>query len=345
MVRAVSFVALVFTSLLAAQDGPPGPAPQLQKLAPLIGNWSGTGTATMGPGAAPTKWKARGTYRWCLGEHWVQEDFEVAFEGLPMPMIHRSYYGFDRENDRYVVLAVSNAGEVRLGELAILPDGTMVDLSTVEKNGMPMAQRSTLRVEGDALHHAVDMLMPSGPALQIVDGRFQRTKESFDGAFDTMPLVGAARSPMTAQLAKSAGSYDVAGEVVMAPGASPMKISGVDTFRSVFGGVVMHGSTRGSAEGVPGAYEGEVFWGFDPAKNCLVAAYVSNMGEVMAMEGRFVGGKLISTSHAMMRGAVTVQRMVMEFDDKGAPTRVLSHSIAGDGPPLESFRATYTKKS
>ncbi len=143
-----------------------------------------------------------------------------------------------------------------------------------------------------------------------------------------MPLVGAARSPMTAQLAKSAGSYDVAGEVVMAPGASPMKISGVDTFRSVFGGVVMHGSTRGSAEGVPGAYEGEVFWGFDPAKNCLPDA----------MHPLFING-------AKLDGHITLEDA--DAVDIGTLSQSLCVLLSGDsstygdgGSPIERCKRT-----
>lgn len=342
--RRVSLSILFLSSALAAQDPVPGPAPDVAKFAPLLGSWSGTGTARFGPDAPTTKWTARGTYRWCLDAHWLQEDFTIDFEGMPTPLVMRGYYGFDRETGRHVVVNVTNNGVVQRNDLTFLPDGTMVQVLRMDEAGAPYCERSLFKLEGDEIVHSVDLLMPQGPSLTIVEGRMKRATEAFDGAWDTKPFQpGEIAEPVT-RLARSAGTYDLAGEVLMAPGAPPMKIRGTDAFRPVFGGLVLHGTTTGSAEGVPGTYRGDVFWAFDKARKCLVAAYVSNMGEVATMDAWFVDGKLVSTSHGTMRGTPMVQRMVMEMDAEGRPSRVLSHSCVGDKPPFESFRATYTKK-
>lgn len=332
-------------SPVVAQEGPPGPAPELQKFAPLIGNWAGSGDATFGPGAPPTKWDAHGTYRWCLDGHWVQEDFAITFAGMPAPMVLRSYLGWDRENQRYVYATAGNMGQVRLNEIALMPDGTMAQVTLQNQEGMPYAERSLFKVDGDKLLHSVDLLMPEGPSMTIVDGHFTRTDKSFDGRWDEKPFMGVTAAAPVQQLARCAGAYDLTGEFVMAPGAPAVRIKGTDTFRAVFGGTVLYGSTMGTAEGLPGEYHGEVFWGYDAPRKCLVAVYVSNMGEVMTMDAWFgKDGALLSTSHGTMQGEPMVQRMVMEMDADGRPLRTRSDSIVGSKPPFESFRATYTRK-
>lgn len=52
--------------------------------------------------------------------------------------------------------------------------------------------------------------------------------------------------------------------MVPAPGARPMQVKGTETFRTVFGGTVLHGRSEGEVEGVPGKCVGEVFRAGDP---------------------------------------------------------------------------------
>ncbi len=345
MPRVTALVTALLVSAVVAQDGMPGPAPELKRLEPLVGNWHGTGTATFGPGAPPAKWSARGTFRKALGDFWIREDFRIDFEGAPAPLVMRNYWGWDRENGRFVALSAANTGVVHIEDVSLLPDGTLLQMTRLHQNGLPFAQRSTLRVDGDQLLHSVDMLMAQGSSLSIVDGRFARGGDGFDGAWETPAFEGAAIAEAVQRLGKCAGEYALTGEVVQAPGAPVMKIQGTDTFRSVFGGAVMHGSTVGSAEGVPGRYEGEVFWAWDEAKKCLVGAYVSSFGEFSTMDAWFAkDGALLSTSHGTMRGEPMVQRMVMQMDAEGRPKSVVSHVILGAAAPFESFRSTYTKK-
>jgi hypothetical protein len=133
--------------------------------------------------------------------------------------------------------------------------------------------------------------------------------------------------------------------MVMMPGQPATKITGTDAFRTAYGGMVFVGTTVGAAEGMPGKYSAEVFWGHDAARDCLVGVYVSNMGEVMQMDSRWTAdGRLLTTSNALFMGQPTVQRMLMEFDADGAAKGASCHSIAGTAAPFESFKATYTKK-
>jgi hypothetical protein len=331
--------------LAPAQEAAPGPAKELQQLAPLIGNWAGNGVANFGPGAPPTKWQGRGTFRWCLDRHFVQEDFEITFEGVPVPMVFRSYLGWDREQERFVNLTVHNGGEVKLHDLTVLPDGTLLQLMRLHQNRTPYAERSLLKASGDTMTHSIDMLMHNGPSMQIVDGKFTKTDKAFDGNLDAKVFEGRQPGEPMQKLGRSAGTYAVQGTMRMAPAEPLMKITGVDTFRTVYEGTVLYGRTEGTAEGMPGTYQAEVFWAWDDVRRCFLGVYLSNMGEVGAMDGRFdKGGRLISTSAGTMMGEPLVNLMVMEFDDKGAAKGTHGHTILGAAPPYESFRATYTKK-
>lgn len=342
-VRASLFAAVVLLPVAVAQQGMPEPAPELKKFAPMVGSWAGSGTASMGPGA-PTKWTARGSYGWCLDGQFLQEDFEITFEGMSMPMVFRAYYGWDREHGRYVSAIANNAGVAELHEVYWLADGTMMQMMRQHQAGLPYAERTHARVVGEAMQTTIDVLMPEQASTQVVEGTLTRTDTAYTVDWKAKGWQGAMPAPELQQLLRSAGDYDVTGAVVMGPGLPEAKITGTDAFRGVFGDTLFHGSTIGSMEGTPGTYRGEVFWSFDAVRKCLHAVYVSNMGEVMAMDGWWVGDQLVSSFAGTMGGTPLVQQMVMSFDDEGRARDALSRSISGAGAPFESFRAKYTAK-
>jgi hypothetical protein len=342
---------LVLLTSAHAQDAAPGPAPELKRFEPLIGNWTGTGKF-MEPGKV-TPWRARGSYRWCLGGHFVQEDFTIAFEGNPAPLVFRAYLGWDSENRCYVNASVNNGGQAQLHEMQLLPDGTMVQLmlqhqkspNEATEEWLPYAERSLFKVDGDTLTHTIDLLVQNGASMTLVDGKFQRGGEAFDGAFDGPTWMGAKTDESIQRLVRSAGEYDVKGQIWMEAGKPPIAMRGVDTFRSVYGGTVLHGHTRGTAEGVPGEYVGEAFWAADPRRKRLTCIYVGSFGEVMTMAGHWAAdGKLVVTSSSVAQGQPYVQRLLLGFDAAGALIDASCHSIAGAGAPFESLRLTYSKK-
>lgn len=342
IVRSFALVAVVLSSLALAQEGPPPPAPELKHLEPLVGNWTGSGTMKS-PDAKEVAWKANGTFRWALDGHFLQEDFAILFE-QSTPLVFRCYYGWDRENKRFVNAVATSAGEVALHEVGLQPDGSLLMLMVQNQNGERFVERSLLKVDGDKMQHSIDLLPGAGPSMTMLDCTFKRSDTPSDVQFQGPSFRNVQPHEALAKLCRSAGEYDVKGEMRMSADAPGMKVSGTDTVRAVFGGVVVHAHTEGSAEGIPGKYVGEVFWGHDAAKNRLVALYVGSSGEVAQMEAWWAGDKLISTSSGLWMGQPSAQRMVMEFDGSGAVTRASSHSIVGDGAPFESFRGTYAKK-
>lgn len=339
--RRIPFAVLALATLVPAQE-PPKPAAELQQLAAFVGNWQGEGTMTE-PGNVVTKWKGIGTYQWALDGHFVREDFRIEFEGLPVPVVMHGYLGFDRENQRFVHLHVSSAGECNLHTMTVA-NGVTTSFSLHEQGGMAYSQRSVFAVKGDTLSHTVDLLLPQGPSLAMVAGSFRRGGDGFAGKFDSPAFNGATPHADLARLTKSAGDYKTEGQMVMAPGMPPIRIGGVDQFRPVFGGVIFHGHTEGAAEGMPGKYVGEVFWAHDPRRRSLVAVYLSNMGEIMSMDGRWTAdGQLLSTANGLYMGKVMVQRMLMQFGSDGAAKSANAHTIVDTAAPYESFQAKYER--
>lgn len=339
----VSLLSLACATPLLAQAAP-APAEQLKKFAPLVGNWAGTGEMNE-PTGQKTKWTGNGSYRWALDGHFLREDFQVKFEGMPTPVVMHGYLGWDRENRHYLHLVISSSGQAALNRMEVGNDGSMTVLALRQQGAMHYAERSVFKVQEDRLRHTVDLLMPEGASLAMVDGTFTRVDNEFDGAFDTPPLMGGKPSADIARLCRSAGVYGVKGELVMAPGQPPMAITGTDTFRAVFGGSVLHGHTEGAAAGMPGKYVGEVFWSHDEALARMVGHYVSNMGEVMSMDAWWTAdGQLCALSSGVFQGQPMVQRTLLQFDGAGAAKSAVSHAISGTAAPFESFRSTYTKQ-
>jgi len=351
LIRRVPFPVLFALALApgaAAQDAP-RPAPELRQLQPFAGSWEGSGDfhePAPNGGTQTTKWRASGSYEWCLDGFWLREDFRIDFDGMPVPMYHRSYLGWDGERRGFVKLAVSNAGEVALHDLSLLPDGSLLEMPLLHPEGAPMAMRSLFKVDGDTMVHTVDFLMPQGPALHAVDGRFRRLAKKPDAVPPQEAFMGMTPHAEMRKLAAWAGSYDVEGTMTMAPGAPPMQITGTDSYAIWFGGTVLCGLTEGAAEGMPRKYLNESFFAWDAKKGCLVCGFVSNMGEVGLLEQRFTkdGKALVGTMAGTAQGEPVVQRGVAALDDKGRPASATCHMLSGTAAPLENFRATYTKR-
>lgn len=335
---------MVLSHRAAAQGGPPGPAPELQRLAPLAGNWTGSGVMHE-PGGATTKWTADGSCAWCLEGHFLQAVFAVRFDGVDGTFHFRDYYGWDRERHRYVVARVDSGGQARLHDLQRLADGALVRLSLTTQGEATFAEREVVKVDGDEMTLATHLLIAAAAPVHLIDGRFARGGPGCAADRDGEPWQGAVPHEQIARLCRSAGVYDVSGEMVMAAAQPPIGIRGTDTFSARYSGLVLHGRTEGEVQGLPGEYVGDVFWAYDQARGCLGGFYVSNAGEAMALEARWApDGRLVATGSGLLMGQPMVRRTMLEFAPDGAARAAQSHAILGTAPPIENFRATYTKR-
>lgn len=327
-----------------AQEGfDPSPAEELEKFAPLLGNWRGAGTMKE-PSGVETKWTAHGTYQKALGGHFVVEDFVITFDGMPTPMVYHAYLGWDREQQRYVSAVADNNGDVRLDESWFAPDGAMVQLATHHQDGVPYAERAVTRVEGGQLTLTMDMLMAEGASLQVAVGTMRRSDDVCAARFDAAGFMGHAPGAELSRLGRLEGVYDIAGQMVMMPGAPMQKITGTDTYRRVFGGNVLFATTIGEAEGAPDKYESRAVWGWNAHDRCITCVFVDNMGSVGSMQVRWAGDKLVSTSAGLMMGQPATQHFVVEVDGDGRCKSGVGHTTFGTMPPFESFRASYARR-
>lgn len=334
------------TVLLApfASAQEPVPSAELKKLAPLVGAWTGKGEFRE-PGQT-SKWEATGGYAWVLDGFWLRGAFEIHFEGLPTPMYHEQYFGWDAERQGFVAVSFDNGGTVALNELQLSPDGAIVEMSLLHQPGLTLAQRSSIVVKGDTLLHTVDMLMPQGPALPLVDGTFTRAAKVPDVARPAAAIVPAPPNPALQKLAAWAGSYNLSGAMTVLPGTPPLRLQGTDTYTPLFSGLVVHAHTDGTVDGSPQKYQADTFYGWDPQKNCITSVMVSNMGECGTIDWRFAadGKACIGTVAAPYQGQPTISRSIVDLDGKGQPTGVHVDTIVGTSPAYEGFRVTYQKK-
>lgn len=349
-IKSCCFPLLITLTTLATLAGhasaqeTPTPAAELQKYAPLIGHWQGSGTAQMGPGE-PSKWESRSSYSWALDKFFVQEDTVVKFADMPKPLVMRAYLGWDAENQRYVSVAIDNDGGVGVSQLVFADDGAMVQILEKVQDGQTFIERYSSKVTGDTMTFAIDMMGLSGPSTQAVKGSMRRVDKAAPLALDASSFTSKA-GPAILQVGKSAGTFAVKATMTMAPGMPEMNISGTDVVSALFDGTIVHVHTTGTAEGLPGNYIGELFYGIDPKTQGLTAVIVSNMGEVGQMNCTFTADnkQLIFTSTMHTMGQPSVQHMIMDLDDSGAPTKAVGHSITGNTAPLKGWNATYTKK-
>ncbi len=347
--RLALFLPVLCAALAPAQDkpAPNKPVDLLAPFRPMLGTWTGEGTVRFDPNAEPTGWTARATFQLCLGGQFVQEDIELRFAALPTPLAIRGYLGWDATRLRHVALVITSAGEVGLHKVVHLPDGSLLQVMNQEQMGVPYAERSLFKVDGDTMTHAVELLMAEGASIPMVRGTFKR-QDADAAAYavdpQTEPFLGMPAHDDIGRLCRMAGEYDVAGEVVMAPGQPRMKIQGRDRHAAWFGNGVLRAHTLGSAVGMPGEYESRAYWAYDKKAGCLRSVYVSSMGEIGEMESYWVGNQLISVQTGVMAGQPQAQRFVLEFDERGVALRGRGHTMYGALDPFESFVATYTKK-
>ncbi|GAB4151807.1 MAG: hypothetical protein Fur0037_20530 [Planctomycetota bacterium] len=349
MNRLPAFVVLSLLSLIAvpraiAQQGPPRPSPELRKLEPIVGHWRGEGTALVDPMASPMKWTCVSANRWVLGGYWLESDIEISFEGMGS-MRTREYLGWDQENGRFVKVSVSNTGEVSLSTGGFKDDRTLFFFDPIRRGEAPFSvyvSRSITRLRDDESSFEVAFLTRDGVIAKGVQGVLRRVDSAAPSPIESAQAM-APESPEMARLVKMVGEYDVEGRMQMMPGTEAVKVTGHDSLRSWFQGRILQFESRGTAEGMPGAYEAVGFYGWNAAERCYDFAMVSSMGEVGLMKASFAeDGTFVSTWNGTMMGTPVTSHSALRVGDDGKPTRLVSWSLLGSSKPYESFRAEYT---
>ncbi|MBK8098082.1 MAG: DUF1579 family protein [Planctomycetes bacterium] len=334
----LSVLPLLLSLPLLAQEMP-APAPELAQLKPLEGHWQGKGTATMMPGAPPSTWTSASTYQWVMGGFWLQCDTAIDF-GPMGTMRFREYLGWDGENKQFATLAVNNLGEGVLAH-AHLKDGEMVMMIPKVQPDGPATECARVKFTADKMEMAISFLRVDGKATQDVTGTFTKVARL------EIPALGASKAmmpaaPQMAAMAKMAGKFDFAGQMIMAPGAPEMKIRGRDTITSLFDGAVVMVETVGESDGGP-QYLATGFYVWEHGKDRYRILSVDNMGMVMAGDAWLSGQSMVATFAGPRMGQPTVSRMVLTLGKDGGPEKIVGHSITGEHPPVQDFSGTYTR--
>jgi hypothetical protein len=323
----------------------PQPAPQLEKLELMLGNWVGSGQVAMGADAKPTPWTSESVVQRVLGGFFVEERLHVSFGEAMPPLVMHNFYGWDADTEQYRVVGVNNTGATDVSTMHFSGASTLVGAAIQLREGQPVLERWVARYAGDACELSVDQAIGSAPFFTHVTGKFTRAPAR--GASFSLEDVGA-MGPVASELGKLrplVGKWRVKGTMVPAPGAPEMAIAGTETVKPVFGGVALASHTLGDpTPGMPGTYESIGYYVWDAAHRAYDVVYVSNMGEAGRMEGRFAGeGTIVWTSDQRYMGSASANRIIQTITGSGdgRTLRVVSDRLLGTDAAVRDFTAEY----
>jgi Protein of unknown function (DUF1579) len=332
-------LALGSASALAQEPAAAPQAPELARLGVFVGNWEGSGTALLHPGAT-ARWTSQSSYQWALDGNFLRADTTIQFAGEASQLQFLEYLGWDREQKRYVTVTVDNMGEGRFGTLTIADD-EVIGVKTSMRDGQPVVEREVSKLGKDSMSVVITLLTGAAPPVEMVNGTFKRLAQARPTALEAVHAMQPPGPPMR-KLARAAGTYDIAGDFLMGPGMPPTKFTGREALATLFDGAILHVHTTGIAEGSAQHYEGHGFYAWDGETGSYRAMFLNNMGEAAASEARFVGDDKLVFVMAGMRGGVPfTERNVLSLDKDGKPLHLASSNCTGDAAPFQSFQEDY----
>jgi hypothetical protein len=331
---------------LTAQDSAPQPSPKLEAFAPFVGHWTGSGTVVPEEDGAAVEWTATVEFAPVLGGFFFQDDTVVEMVGMPTPLVMRTVYGWDAENERYVAYGIGNTGEAQLTRVHFPKPGTMVMAGSGMRFGQLTLGRTVWMAKGDSTSFRSERANDAGSWYTEVQGRMQRVETApkpapAEASFMDMPVP----EPIEKLLDAMAGTYGVAGAMTMAPGMPEMKVRGTERIGAAFGGHALHSRVEGYADNDEVLYVGDTYMTWNEVDRCYDLVMFDNMGAVAKAQNRFAeDGSLVGVFSGPMMGQLTVQRSVTKFGERGVQ-EIYGHTISGTHPPMETFRMHYTRKA
>ncbi len=324
-------VAAFATAGFAAQQDM-SPAPQVKKFTPLVGTFQGSGTVAMAPGGEAANWTATVRGEWILGGHFVQQDEDI--QTPQGPLMIRSIYGWDREQQEFVCYGVSNMGPAP-SDITWIDESTLVNVWHGTREGTPYVERWTMKFDDKGYAFTLDRGDGNGQFYNHVKGRFDRNAKP--DAARAPDAASAAPGPELKLLQPMIGDWTLTGRVNV-PGMN-MDIAGSESIAWMYGGAVIAGHAKGEPEG---SYFGDWYISYDNEAKCYRQLYASNLGEIGWEESHFVDGKFVSISANKQYGVPAVSRGVVEFADGGL-SRAYADRIAGAGETIRIFQASYKR--
>lgn len=332
-------------ALLAQEsEWAPKPPAELQKLAPMVGTWEGSGTYRMAPDAPEAKWTSISSFEWVLGGHWMREDAAIQLADVPTKLCMTTFYGWDAELQRYVSVGISNTGDAELHEVHF-QDGALVTVSTGLEMGAPKLERwvstykdGTSQVEGHAA-------TGTGALFTHVKGASKRTSEKptkverVDAPL--MPELAGKGGKEHARLLAAAGDYSFTGWMVMPGMPDKMEIAGRESLHPIYGGTALEFRTESEPAGM---YEAYAWMVWNEREKCYDFVMVNSMGQSGQQRCHLIGNACVYTSAMTYMGEPSVSRAILTIREDGSFGDFDSHSIAGTSAPVHNFHARYSRK-
>jgi hypothetical protein len=139
---------LAFSGLASAQEQkpqPPKPAPEMDQLKPLAGEWSCDGTVpagAMGPGSPEQKMKSTMKMKKSLDGFWYMTDYEEKkTKDHPFAIKAHGPLGYDASQKKFIMLGVDNTG----GWVSETSSGWEGDKLVMTGEGVMMGQKAAYR--------------------------------------------------------------------------------------------------------------------------------------------------------------------------------------------------------
>lgn len=342
-------VLLCLATLLPAQEqAPPDltPAKELERFAPMLGTFKGKGTMRMSPDGPAAPWSAVVRYQKVLGGHFIREDHRIILPkeaGMP-DIVMRGWLGWNKERRRYEVAYFGNDGRAKHAQTHLTGPTQTVTTGVNIENGMMITERWVMDFGKQGFKLAGYRAPGGAESFRYIEGNYTRDQEIDPKLFEV--LEGSAMGPAPEEMgrvAKMAGKYTFAGEMVPMPGMPAMKISGKESIRMLYGGSIGYFEVHGDPQGGM-TYEAHMAMSWDPVDRCYVTVHVNNMGEIGTGKAWFRGDKMVTHLADMRYGDPILAQHIIEFDAKGGLKRIVGHDMWGGRKPAKSFVGEYERK-
>lgn len=342
----VSFASIAATSsfdILRSQDAPK-PAKELEKFAPFLGNWKGSGTFRLTEDGQSEPWEGSGTVRKILDGFAILEDMRVDMgEGVP-PLLFRSVYGWDSATRTYRWFTLSNLGFGGTGEARFTSDGKLlVSSEDTDASDRPVLDQTLTWMEGGKYRFLMRRSIAGDEFFVHVQGSYEKSDEALDFGSGTEDLAVAPPTERLKKIAAQVGMWRFEGKVSPMPGAPTFAVRGKENIRRILGGHAFYGESTGeAAEGDAMRYRGIFHTVWDDATLCYRTLGVDNFGNFEDSRGYLVGDRqLVQTAQSYAYGMPVVSRTVLTWNESGDKLEIKADRCGAAAPCDTAFEATY----
>lgn len=324
---------------VAAQMG--GPAEELKRYEPMLGNWEGSGGGNSAPGV-PMKWTSKSTMKKILGGHFIQDDTQIEVEGFGT-LVMRTVYGWDAARKRHFALNVSNLGSPSEGTIFWAGDKRIVQSHTTKGYEGVVSERWITDIEADKIRFVGTKSVDGGKPFIHVEGSITRGGEGFDAdkakAEAAMPAT-----PHMKRMKVFAGMWKSTGHWNDPESGAATEMTGESTMQPAFGGHVLygHGTMEMNMGEAPMTVASRSYGYWSDKHQAYRWVGMNSMGMYHGSSGYEAGAhRTVWMSSGIFMGKPMVGRLVIEED--GDSLHMIEHGIGPKGEPQVSWKGKMTR--